>query len=149
MPLSTHPIRVLILCTANSCRSQMAEGLAMTMFPDSHKVYSAGTYPNSVNPNVITVLKEINIDISHFRSKSLTEFINTPFDYILTVCADAENNCPFFPGPAHRIHWGFDDPAKIITPKYGDELDPFRTLRNDIIQKFQSEWVSTFIRRSA
>ena len=137
--------RVLILCTANSCRSQMAEGLANDLFSDIYDIFSAGTYPNIVMPEVITVLKEIGIDISHHRSKSMSEFFGQSFDYVITVCSDADRNCPAFLGNAHRIHWGFDDPSGVAVPYYGDELAPFRDLRQGMFQKFQNDWISTLL----
>lgn len=135
--------RVLILCTANSCRSQMAEGITKYLFSDDYDIVSAGTYPNIVLPEVIAVLKEIGIDISHHRSKSVTEFFGQNFDCVITVCADADRNCPTFLGQAHHIHWEFDDPSRVQISLYGDKLEPFRILRDAMSAKFQTDWIAT------
>ncbi len=103
--------RVLILCTANSARSQMAEGLLRDLAGDRFEVHSAGTAPSQVNPNAIQAMQERGIDISAHRSKGMTEFLDQEFDFVITVCDNAAENCPVFPGPAQRIHWGFPDPA--------------------------------------
>ncbi|CAN5278370.1 arsenate reductase ArsC [soil metagenome] len=103
--------RVLILCTGNSARSQMAEGLLRNIAGDGFEVVSAGTVASFVRPQAIAVMNEIGIDISDHRSKSLKEFLDTPFDFVITVCDNANESCPIFPGQAKRIHWSFDDPA--------------------------------------
>lgn len=136
--------RVLILCTGNSCRSQMAEGIARHLFSEHYDVFSAGTHPSSVNPNAIKVMAELNIDISSHRSKNLSEFLDQPFDYIMTVCGKADQRCPVFPGPATRIHWEFSDPVHA-TGTEEEILNAFRHVRDDIDQKFRNEWQSTLI----
>src|SRR5438874_9206691 len=103
--------KVLILCTGNSARSQMAEGLLRHLAGDKFEVTSAGTIATYVRPQGIEVMSEIGIDISGHRSKSLNEFLATPFDYVITVCDNANQTCPVFPGPAKRIHWPIGDPA--------------------------------------
>src|SRR5436305_10415878 len=106
----TDKLRVLILCTGNSARSQMAEGLLRhggTRF----EVESAGTQPSQVRDEAITVMRELGIDISTHRSKSVDEFAGQPFDYVITVCDQAREHCPVFPAATQRIHWSFDDPA--------------------------------------
>ena len=108
----TEAKRVLILCTGNSARSQMAEGLLKSIGGSGYEVFSAGTHPSVVNPLAIEVMRELGIDIADHRSKSVDEFAEEEFDYIITVCDRANENCPVFPGHAKRIHWSFDDPAK-------------------------------------
>src|SRR5262245_23808564 len=103
--------RVLIICTGNVARSQMAEGLLLDLGSDLFEVLRGGLIPRYVRPNAIVVINEIGIDISHHRSKSLNEFLDTPFDYVITVCDYAKGECPVFPGPAKRIHWSIDDPV--------------------------------------
>ena len=123
--------RVLILCTGNSARSQMAEGLLRAMAGERFEVASAGVAPSSVRPEAIEVMREIGIDISKQRSKSVDEFTNEHFDYVITVCDNAREHCPIFPGNAKRIHWSFDDPAAAP----GDEvarLKVFRRVRDEI-----------------
>src|SRR5438067_4649937 len=105
--------RVLILCTGNCARSQMAEGLLCHLAGDRFDVYSAGTKPSAVNPLAISVMAERGIDISSHRSKHLDEFRSQSFDYVITVCDDAAEACPIFLGRAHRIHWDFPDPAAV------------------------------------
>lgn len=123
--------RVLILCTGNSARSQMAEGLLRHMAGDRFDVESAGTIATFVRPQAIAAMAELGIDISGHRSKSLDEFLDTPFDYVITVCDNANETCPIFPGPAKRIHWSFDDPAAAVG---SDEeiMNEFRRVRNEI-----------------
>jgi arsenate reductase len=105
------PRRVLILCTGNSGRSQMAEGLLRTLAGERVEVYSAGSKPSQVNPYAIRAMQRRRIDISGQRSKHLSEYLNHPFDYVITVCDQAAETCPIFPGRAQRIHWSFPDPA--------------------------------------
>ncbi len=115
--------RVLILCTGNSARSQMAEGLLRHDAGDRFEVESAGTKPSRVRPEAIEAMREIGIDISDHRSKSVDEFTNQSFDYILTVCDHAKESCPLFPGNAIRLHQNFADPA---------DLEAFRRVRDEI-----------------
>ena len=117
--------RVLILCTGNSARSQMAEGLLRHDAGDRFDVESAGTKPSRIRPEAIAAMREIGIDISNHRSKSLDEFTNQKFDYILTVCDHAKESCPVFPGNAIRLHQNFEDPA---------DLEAFRRVRDEIRQ---------------
>jgi arsenate reductase len=128
--------RVLILCTGNSARSQMAEGLLRHLAGDSFEVFSAGVAPTRVRPEAIEVLAEIGIDISHQQSKSVDEFLGREFDYVITVCDNANEQCPAFPGRTKRIHWSFEDPAAIE----GDEtvrLTAFRTARDQIAERLR------------
>lgn len=125
-------MRVLILCTGNSCRSQMAEALLRQLGGDRFEVCSAGSDPAGyVHPMAVQVMAEIGIDISHHRSKEMSQFIGQSLDYVITVCDDAAEACPVFPGPAKRIHWPFDDPAQAE----GDEEQckaAFRRVRDEI-----------------
>jgi arsenate reductase len=123
--------RVLILCTGNSARSQMAEGLLRHMAADCFEVASAGVAPTRVRPEAIEAMREIGIDISQHRSKSVEEFVGREFDYVITVCDNANEQCPIFPGKTKRIHWSFEDPAAAE----GDEvarLNVFRRVRDEI-----------------
>lgn len=129
--------RVLILCTGNSARSQMAEGLLRAMAGDRFEVASAGVAPTQVRPEAVQVMSEIGIDISDHRSKSVEEFTGQAFDYVITVCDNANQQCPAFPGKAERIHWSIPDPAEIK----GDEnarLAAFRSARDDLRARFKS-----------
>jgi arsenate reductase len=123
--------RVLILCTGNSARSQMAEGLLRHDAGDRFEVASAGTCPSEVRPEAIAVMREIGIDISEHRSKSVDEFAGRQFDYVLTVCDDAKESCPLFPGPTNRIHHSFDDPASVRGSEE-ERLAAFRLVRDAI-----------------
>lgn len=105
--------RVLIVCTGNSARSQMAEGLLRHEAGDRFEVFSAGTRPTQVRSEAIAVMDEIYIDISHQRSKSVDEFVGQPLDFVITVCSSAKETCPIFPGDVKRLHWPFDDPAAV------------------------------------
>ena len=124
--------RVLVLCTGNSARSQLAEGLLRAKAGDRFDVYSAGSNPSGrVLPGAIQVLAEIGIDINGARSKSMMEFMGQPFDYVLTVCDRAAEACPIFPGPAERHHRDFTDPAKFPEE---EQLAVFRRVRDEIDQ---------------
>ena len=126
--------RVLILCTGNSARSQMAEGLLRHLAGDKFDVVSAGTIATYVRPQGIAAMNEIGIDISGHRSKCLDEFLGTPFDYVITVCDNAAQTCPVFPGKAKRIHWPIDDPA-FAGSTDEERLDAFRRARDEIRSK--------------
>lgn len=128
--------RVLILCTGNSARSQMAEGLLRHGAGDRFEVFSAGTDPSQVRPEAIAVMEELGIDISRHRSKSVDEFAGQEFDYVITVCDNAKESCPVFPGRAERIHWSFDDPATV----QGSEEERkavFRRVRDEIADRLK------------
>ena len=123
--------RVLILCTGNSARSQMAEGILRHSAGEQFDVASAGVAPTQVRPEAIAVMHEIGIDLSKHISKSVDEFTPQEFDYVITVCDNANEQCPVFPGVANRIHWSFADPAEAT----GDEkarLDVFRRVRDEL-----------------
>ena len=123
--------RVLILCTANSARSQMAEGLLRADRGDEFEVASAGTRATQVRPEAIEVMKEIGIDISGHRSKVVDEFADQSFDYVLTVCDNAKESCPIFPGHGNRLHHSFEDPAEV-TGADPERLAAFRKVRDQI-----------------
>ena len=123
--------RVLMLCTGNSARSQMAEGLLRHDGGARFEVESAGVNPTSVRPEAVAAMREVGIDITGQRSKSVEEFAGQDFDYVITVCDNAREQCPIFPGPVRRVHWSFDDPAAAG----GDEaarLSVFRRVRDEI-----------------
>lgn len=132
--------RVLILCTGNSARSQMAEGLLRHDAGDRFEAFSAGVEPSHVRPLAIQAMREVGIDISEQRSKSVDEFSGEEFDYVITVCDNANERCPVFPGKTQRIHWSFEDPAAAA----GDEAAQFavfRRVRDQIRQRLQ-QWIS-------
>jgi arsenate reductase len=123
--------RVLILCTGNSARSQMAEGLLRHDAGDRFTVESAGTKPNSVWPEAIAVMKEVGIDITSHRSKHVDEFAGQDFDYVLTVCDNAKESCPVFFGKATRLHQSFNDPAAVEGSEE-KRLGEFRRVRDEL-----------------
>jgi arsenate reductase len=126
--------RVLILCTGNSARSQMAEGLLRHEAGERFDVYSAGTKPGHVRDEAITAMSEIGIDISAHRSKSVDEFIGQEFDYVITVCDNANASCPVFPGATTRLHWPFEDPAAVEGSE-ATRLAAFRAIRDQIHER--------------
>jgi arsenate reductase len=134
----TNPLHVLILCTHNSARSQMAEGLLRSLDGPSIEVASAGTEATSVRPEAIAVMREIGIDISGHESKTLDRFLNEPFDEVITVCDDANEACPFFPGARHRRHWSIDDPSRV-TGSNDERLAAFRRARDELKQRIENE----------
>jgi arsenate reductase len=132
--------RVLILCTGNSARSQMAEGLLRQMAGDHLDVFSAGTKPAGLNPNAVKAMSEIGIDISGHRSKSVDDFAGQQFDYVITVCDNAKESCPIFPGGGARIHHSFEDPAAAPEDR---QFELFRRVRDQI-----SSWMKEFVRNN-
>lgn len=128
--------RVLILCTGNSARSQMAEGLLRHNGGNKFEVESAGVKASFVRPLAIKAMREIGIDISKHRSKSVDEFIGQNFDYVITVCDSAQERCPVFPAKTNRIHWSFDDPAEAKGNE-NQQLAVFRRVRDEIKEKLQ------------
>ena len=123
--------RVLILCTGNSARSQMAEGLLRHDAGGQFEVESAGTKPGVVRPEAIAVMRELGIDISGHRSKHVGEFAGQPFDYIITVCDNARESCPVFFGKAEKLHHDFQDPAGLVGPEK-QRLAMFRRVRDEL-----------------
>jgi arsenate reductase len=133
--------RLLVLCTGNSARSQMAEGLFRQAVGDRFEVFSAGTKPTALRPEAVAVMREAGIDISAQRSKSVDEFLGQEFRYVVAVCDNARESCPVFPGIAERIHWSFDDPASIRGSQ--PELESaFRRVRDQIAAKIRDFAVS-------
>ena len=125
-------INILVLCTGNSCRSQIAHGY-LSHFTDIKKVtvYSAGVETHGVNPKAIAIMKEDKIDISHHTSNTIDAYFDIPFDYVITVCDNAKERCPFFPTKAIKLHYNFPDPAKAIGTE-AEVLDEFRKVREMI-----------------
>lgn len=125
---------ILVLCTGNSARSQMAEGLFREAVGRRFDVVSAGTRPSFVRPEAIAVMAELGIDLSGHRSKSLDEFRDREFRYVVTVCDNAAEQCPVFPGQAERIHWSFEDPAAVEGSQQERE-EAFRRIRDQIASR--------------
>ena len=123
--------RILILCTGNSARSQVAEGLLRHHTGDRFEVFSAGTKPSHVRPEAIAVIRELGIDISDHRSKSIDEFTGQSFDCVLTVCGNAKESCPVFSGKTVTIHWNFEDPA-ALQGSQEERLALFRRVRDEM-----------------
>ena len=132
----TDQIRVLILCTGNSARSQIAEGLLRHDGGDAFFVESAGLEPSFVRPEAIKAMHEIGIDISSQHSKSLDKFIGQPFEYVITVCDNANQHCPIFPGATQRIHWSVEDPAAVGGTEE-TRLVAFRAVRDDLRERLR------------
>lgn len=131
--------KVLFLCTGNSARSQMAEGLLRHMAGDRFEAYSAGVKPTAVNPLAIKIMTEIGIDISKHRSKSVMEFIKQDFDYVITVCDNAQKICPAFPGEHEKIHWDLEDPVASEGSEE-ERIAVFRRIRDEIEQRIK-DWI--------
>lgn len=131
----TRKKRVLILCTANSARSQMAEAILHSLAGDRYDVFSAGSRATSVNPFAIRAMDEIGVDIRGQHSKTFHQYLGQPFDAVITVCDNAAETCPFLPGQYHRIHWSFPDPASVE----GDvaKAQAFRNVRDGLMDKFR------------
>ena len=134
MPSATRKLKVLFLCTGNSCRSQMAEGWARHLKGGDIDAWSAGIETHGLNPNAVRVMAEAGVDISGHWSKKVDTLLEVPFDYVVTVCGHANENCPFFPGAAKVVHVGFDDPPALARQAEGDEakLDCYRRVRDEI-----------------
>ncbi len=129
--------RVLILCTGNSARSQMAEGLFRHEAGDRFEFYSAGTRPSPVRREAIAVMNEIGIDISGHRSKGVDEFAGEEFAYVITVCDAANEACPVFPGGTKRLHWSFEDPA-AVQGTHDERTAAFRRIRDEILRRISA-----------
>jgi arsenate reductase len=128
--------RVLVLCTGNSARSQMAEGLLRNMAGDRFEVFSAGTRPAGLNPMAVAAMGEIGMDISRHHSKSVEEFSRQSFDYVITVCDSANESCPIFPGVAQRLHYSFQDPA-AAQGSAEEQMAVFRRVRDQIGERLR------------
>ena len=135
---------ILVLCTGNSCRSQIAHGFLAAMTAGKANVYSAGVETHGVNPKAITTMQEIGIDISSHTSNNITEYLDVNFDYVITVCDNAKERCPYFPTKAVKLHYNFPDPAKAIGTD--DEInEQFRSVRAMIktyCEKFVEEYIN-------
>jgi arsenate reductase len=128
--------RVLILCTGNSARSQMAEGFLRHAGGERFEVFSAGTHPGQVREEAVLAMQDWGVDLSGHRSKSVDEFAGQQFDYVVTVCDNAKENCPIFPGEARRVHWSFDDPAAAVGD-FRTRVQEFRRVRDEIAARFR------------
>ena len=134
MPQDHKKMKVLFLCTGNSCRSQMAEGWARALKGDLIEPYSAGIETHGLNPNAVKVMAEAGVDISGHRSKNLSELKDVAFDYVITVCDNAHESCPLFPGKTKVVHVGFDDPPRLAKTAKDEEeaLGHYRRVRDEI-----------------
>ena len=133
---------ILVLCTGNSCRSQIAHGyFEHFTHSDKVKIYSAGVETHGVNPKAIAIMKEDGIDISNHTSNNMDEYFDIPFDYVLTVCDNAKERCPFFPTQAQKFHYNFPDPAKAVGTEEEvlNEFRKVRTMIKDYCQAFITE----------
>lgn len=136
--MSARKKKILVLCTGNSCRSHMAEGILRNALDDRHEVFSAGAKPaGHVHPLAIETMGEIGIDLSNHESKHLDRFLDAGIDTVITVCGNANDACPVFPGNVNRYHWGFEDPPHA--QREGEELiDAFRRIRDEIKLVFEA-----------
>ncbi len=132
--------KVLFLCTHNSARSQMAEGLLGHLAGDRFEVHSAGTEATSVRPEAISVMAELGVDVSNQESKTLERYLKESFEYVITVCDAANEACPVFPGARRRLHWSFEDPSQA-TGTEEERLDTFRSVRDEIRERIEMELV--------
>jgi arsenate reductase len=139
--------KVLVLCTGNSCRSQIAHGYLNYFGDQELDVYSAGIETHGVNPRAIAVMKEDGVDISHYTSNNVNEYAQEDFDFVITVCDNARENCPYFPAKVQSFHFNFPDPAKA---KGSEEeiMNQFRMVR-DMIRKYAREFVQNYVNVSS
>lgn len=135
---------ILILCTGNSCRSQIAHGFLASMTAGKANVYSAGVETHGVNPKAIATMKEIGIDISGHTSNNITEYFAIDFDYVITVCDNAKERCPYFPTKAVKLHYNFPDPAKAIgtEDEINEQFRAVRSLIKDYCENFVEEYIN-------
>ena len=140
MSAPLNKLKVLFLCTGNSCRSQMAEGWARHLRGEAIEAYSAGIETHGLNPHAVKVMAEAGVDISAQRSKNVAELMDVPFDFVITVCDHANEHCPVFPGRAKVIHVGFDDPPRLARDAKSEEeaLGHYRRVRDEIRQFIQT-----------
>lgn len=135
---------ILVLCTGNSCRSQIAHGFLAAMTAGKANVYSAGVETHGVNPKAISTMQEIGINISHHTSNNISEYFGIDFDYVITVCDNAKERCPYFPTKAVKLHYNFPDPAKAVGTE--EEInEQFRSVRSMIktyCEKFVEEYIN-------
>jgi len=136
--MSTVKLKILFLCTGNSCRSQMAEGWTKALKGDVIEAYSAGIETHGLNPNAVKVMAEAGVDISGHKSQHIDEFKDVDLDLVITVCAHAHETCPYFPGNAKVVHVGFDDPPRMAREladqgaSEEEQIDCYRRVRDDI-----------------
>ena len=130
---------ILVLCTGNSCRSQIAHGYLKNIVTEKANVYSAGVETHGVNPRAIQTMKEDGIDISNHTSNSVLEYTDVPFDYVITVCDHAKEVCPYFPSKAQKFHYNFPDPAKVVGSE--EEINKSFTEVRDMIKKYCLQFV--------
>lgn len=133
--------RVLFLCTHNSARSQMAEGLLRGLAGDRFEVVSAGTEATRVRPEAISAMADLGIDISRQESKTLDRYLEETFDYVVTVCDEANEACPFFPGAKKRLHWSLPDPSKAVGTEE-ERLGVFRSVRDELRARIEGELIA-------
>lgn len=135
---------ILILCTGNSCRSHIAHGFLASMTAGKANVYSAGVETHGVNPKAIATMKEIGIDISGHTSNNITEYFGIDFDYVITVCDNAKERCPYFPTKAVKLHYNFPDPAKAIgtEDEINEQFRAVRSLIKDYCENFVEEYIN-------
>ena len=133
---------ILVLCTGNSCRSQIAHGFLASMTTGKANVYSAGVETHGVNPKAISTMKEIGIDISSHTSNNITEYFGIDFDYVITVCDNAKERCPYFPTKAVKLHYNFPDPAKATgtDDEINEQFRAVRSLIKDYFEQFVNEY---------
>lgn len=137
--------KILVLCTGNSCRSQIAEGYLRHFAGDKAEVYSAGIETHGVNPKAIEIMKRDGIDISGHTSNNIEEYINIGFDYVITVCDNAKESCPYFPSVAVKLHYNFPDPAKA-TGTEEQVMEAFREVR-EMIKEYAQNFVNENLKR--
>lgn len=138
--------KILVLCTGNSCRSQIAEGYLRHFAGDKADVYSAGVETHGVNPRAVQIMKEDGIDISHHTSNNMAEYRDMNFDFVITVCDNAKERCPFFPSQAAKFHYNFPDPVKA-TGTEEEIMQQFREVR-DMIKEYSREFVAENIKQA-
>lgn len=138
-------IKILVLCTGNSCRSQMAEGYLRHFAKGKAEVYSAGIEAHGVNPRAVATMKEDGVDISHHTSNKVSEYSNLNFDYVITVCDNAKENCPYFPAMVKTLHHNFPDPAKARGSET-EIMNEFRRVR-DQIKTFSKSFIESVVNR--
>ena len=133
---------ILVLCTGNSCRSQIAHGFLASMTAGKANIYSAGVETHGVNPKATSTMKEIGIDISSHTSNHITEYLGIDFDYVITVCDNAKERCPYFPTKAVKLHYNFPDPAKAIgtDDEINEQYRAVRSLIKDYCEQFVNEY---------
>lgn len=134
---------ILVLCTGNSCRSQMAHGYLEKLTNGKAQVYSAGVEVHGVNPKAVKIMADDGVDISHHTSNNVDEYLDIPFDYIITVCDNAKENCPYFPSNTQRFHQNFPDPAKA-TGTEQDVMEEFKRVR-DMIKTYVAYFVEQYV----